>query len=687
MANANADTLAQENWDRYEYGRSRGHTDYCEQVRRCENFYLGGGLQWDPEDVAQLGNRPAVELNYVMPAVNSALGHQINNRMDPSLRPRGGMADQDKADLLTKGVLSVMQRENIHFKETMLYGDGMIQQRGYYDVRMSYANNVFGDAVVGILDPMDVIPDPDAKSYFPKDWADVTVCRWLTGDEIEETYGTEARRKAEDSGDDDSDFGEETADEERNKFGTIRGGIWTASFGESTQRRFRIIDRQYWKADTCNCVVWPTGEIRVAEGLSFPRIEALKEAGCYFIRRRVRRVRWVVTTRSVTLFDKWSPYDRFTIIPFFAYFRRGRTRGMVDNAISPQEMVNKEASQYLHTINTTANSGWKVPKNSLTNMSTDDLEEEGAKTGLVLEYDPQIGEPKKIDANQVPQGMDRAIERGTLSIKEITGSSDAMQGLNGPEVSGVAIQSKQFMGQQQLSVPRENLSATRKMLTEHLVYLIQNFYDSYRVFRLTEQDPITGKEISNEYEINVAQLRDDGTITYLNDVTVGEYDIVVMEQPTAVTFENGQFQQAIELRKANVAVPDHVVIRHSNLSEKQEIIRTMQEQAGKTNPIDEAQVTLLNAQARKVSVEAVNKAVEAMFSATQAANQIAMVPSVAPMADEMLLSAGFEDQNAAPAIPSAIPGADPALLQGNTSPITPANPAVGMNAGIEGGAP
>lgn len=681
-----AETLAQENWDRYEYGRSRGHTDYCAQARRCENFYLGGGLQWSPEDVEALGDRPAVELNHIMPAVNTAVGNQIQNRMDLAYQPRGGLADQDKADLLNKVALSIIQKQSAYWKETQIYGDGMIQQRGYLDVRMNYEDNVFGDAQINFLDPLDVIPDPDAKSYDPKDWADVLITRWLTLDEIEDLYGIAARRKAEEAGDDDADFGEEVGDEERNKFGTIKGGVWVASFGTSTQKRVRVIDRQAWRTDNCKCAVWPTGEVRNAETLSPPRIEALRQQGCYFVNRRVRRVRWIVSTRSVTLFDKWSPYDRLTVIPFFPYFRRGRTRGMVDNAISPQEMVNKEASQFLHTINTTANSGYTVEEHSLTNMTTEDLEERGAETGLVIEYKQGSQKPDKIQPNQIPAGMDRAIERGVLSIKEITGASDAMQGLNGPEVSGVAIQSKQFMGNQQLAVPKENLAFTRHMLANHLLYLIQNFYDSYRVFRITEQDPMTGAKVTNEYEINIAQFQDDGSITYLNDITLGEYDVVVSEQPMAVTFENGQFQQAIELRKANVAVPDHIVIKHSNLSEKQEIIKTMQEQQGRADPKQEAEIRLIDAQTRKTSVEAVNKAVESMFSATQAANQIAMVPSIAPMADQMLLSAGFEDQDAAPAIPEAPAGAEGVAMPQNTNPLTPTNPAVGMTAGIEGGA-
>ena len=59
---------------------------------------------------------------------------------------------------------------------------------------------------------------------------------------------------------------------------------------------------------------------------------------------------------------------------------------MVRNLISPQEQLNKISSQELHIVNTTANSGWIVESGSLTGMTADDLEEHGAETGLVLEY-------------------------------------------------------------------------------------------------------------------------------------------------------------------------------------------------------------------------------------------------------------------------------------------------------------
>ena len=91
----NEGDIARQNWARYAYGKYRGHVSYCELARKLEGMYVGGGEQWDPEDrlVLEDEGRKPYELNEIFDAVNAALGHQINNRVDIAFRPRGMGAD------------------------------------------------------------------------------------------------------------------------------------------------------------------------------------------------------------------------------------------------------------------------------------------------------------------------------------------------------------------------------------------------------------------------------------------------------------------------------------------------------------------------------------------------------------------------------------------------------------------
>ena len=143
--------------------------------------------------------------------------------------------------------------------------------------------------------------------------------------------------------------------------------------------------------------------------------------GLDIIKKTERQIRWTTSCDSVLLHDRWSPYRSYTIIPYFCYWNRGRPFGIVRNLISPQEQHNKLASQELHIVNTTANSGWIVEDDSLTSHTNDELKDEGSKTGLVLTYKKNRQPPQKIQANQIPTGIDRVVQLSSNNIKEISG--------------------------------------------------------------------------------------------------------------------------------------------------------------------------------------------------------------------------------------------------------------------------
>lgn len=673
--------LAKRNWCRYEYGISRGHREFCRQARVLEGMYLGGGLQWSREDLEALAcaGKPAFEFNQILPKINTALGYQIANRVDIAYMPRNSEATEELGTVLSKLAMQVADNVGLHWHETQVYGDGLIQQRGYFELSISYEDTILGEIDLQTLDPMDVIPDPDAKSYDPDDWADVIITKWLTYDEIERLYGKQALGKIEAQPIGDDDFGEgEQA--ERNRFGDMNVGFGEFSIGDG-QKRVRVIDRQAWQMAEADCIITPTGDIRVVEGLPPERVAAMLEQGGMRTRRRTRRIRWTVTAASHVLHDDWSPFQHFTVVPYFPFFRRGVTRGLVDNAKDPQQLLNKSLSQFLHIINTTANSGWITWANTINNLRSDELEERGAETGLHIELRGDTAAdkmPRKIQPNQIPNGLDRLVDRSALLLEQATGINEAMMGQRSAETSGVAIQSRQHAAQQQLAVPLDNLAYTRRLLAKRILALLQSFYDMPRIER------ITGTGATGENEVEQLMLNWPAGDQILNDLTIGEYDVVVSEQPMQVTFENSQFTQVMEMIERGIPIPPAFVLRYSNLTHKQEIIEAIQQQGA--DPMTEAKVALTEAQAEKVRSEGVSKSVEAMYSAMQAANVIAVTPQTSPLADDLLKSAGFEDKNSAPIVPEYSGGAPVAdvaeMAPTNYDPFTPAGPATGMNQGI-----
>lgn len=526
--------IARANWARYEYGKTRGHSEYCKQAVQNERMYLGRGLQWADEDRSYLEDeqgRKAVEFNEIADAVNTALGNHIQNRVDIAYRPRGNGANVERASTLSKVAMQVCDNNDYRHTESQVAADGFIQQRGYIDLRVDWNENLRGEIVVSDLDPLDVIPDPDGKAYDPDSWSDVIVTRWMSLDTIELLYGPRARRMTENRlssvSNGDEDFGEGELDGVRRaKFGMEESLDPEWEGGEDDepgQVMVRVIDRQHWKLVRAQVALFPTGDIRIMEDATEQQIQHALRAGAMMFKKVVRRIRWTISTYGdALLHDDWSPYQHFTVIPFFPFFRRGQTRGLVDNAIGPQEMLNKAISQYLHIINTTANSGWIVEKNSLTNMSTDDLYEQGSETGLVVEYAKGTQKPEKIQASTIPSGIDKLVTLGSQKIRTVTGISDALRGQAPAGQSGRAIQSLQFGSQLSLAVPLDNLARTRQMFAKRLLKLIQQFVDTPQVMQIVARGA-DGQETTEELSLNMPQ--DDGSI--LNDLTLGEYGVVV----------------------------------------------------------------------------------------------------------------------------------------------------------------
>lgn len=726
--------IARENWRRYEYCRMRGHQEYCIQAKKCEDFYLGGGLQWAPEVREQLGDRLAAEVNEIMGAVNTAVGYQIANRMDIQFVPNSDGASDQTAKALDIVVKQIVDNTKFKWHETQVWSDGLIQQRGYFDVRMSFDKNVMGDIWIGTLDPMDVIPDPDAKSYDPDDWLDVIVTRWMTYDEISSMYGDIVAQQAKQNVNrPESDFGDMDIDGiPRSRFGDelTAATPFDSAVQDGSAIRYRVVDRQYHVYDMANVFVYAVGDLRPADGLAPEEFEKIKAQGIPISRRKIRRVRWTVSAScDVLLFDDWSPFEHFTIVPFFPYFRRGRTRGMVDNAISPQEMENKALSQAVHIINSNAHSGWMTEKDSLSNMETEDLEDLGAQNGLNIEYHKGSTPPKKIEPSPIPAGMQSLVTLAKGNIKATMGVNESMAPEGSRDISGVSYQSQQFAAQQKLALPLDNLSRTRNMMAVRILDYIQDFMSDARVIRITKLDAF-GKPQTQQLAVN--QPQQDGSIS--NDLTLGEYDAVISDQPMQITFDNSQFEQIKDIEKLLAEqgkhVPPQFILRYSNLADKGEIADAINQQTSTPDPlvtaktatenaktaVTQAQQRLINAQADLAETTSVENSVTGMYSATQAAAEIAAMPALAPLADKLLRSAGFADKDAPPIIPqpsqatpmmpptSPTPGPDtaaaaaapPAALPAgvppvhhNTHPLYPPHPLapphadVGVNAGIE----
>ena len=618
--------IARRQWESYTRARDHGHTDYIEIAKQCDAFYRGE--QWDEADIATLDDqgRPALTINTILPTINTVIGEQSTRRADVQFKPRGsGM--QETADLLTKMFMQISDNNKLDWVESQVFSDGLIQDRGWFDVRIDFSDHIQGEVRITQKDPLDIIIDPDAKEYDPKSWNEIFETKWMSLDDIEETYGQDKADRLRVIAEIGSTLGSDSIEYEEERYGDTYSGEYASDYPNNPEearavRSIRVVERQHYKLKECMFYVDPvTGDQREVpyNWKERKRKKFADDFGLYIVTKTVKKVKWTVTADTVVLFDDWSPYDSFTLVPYFPYWRRGKPFGMVRNLLSPQEQLNKISSQELHIVNTTANSGWVVESGSLSGMTADDLEEHGAETGLVLEFNRGSTPPSKIPPNQIPTGLDRISQKAAANIKTISGISDAMLGMDSPEVSGIAIQAKQNRGVLMIQVPLDNLRKTRHYLAEKVLNLVQRYYTEERVVQITdENDPRRPKTA-----IRVNQMTPEGTI--INDLTLGEYEVVIGTAPSRDNFEETQFAQAIELRKVGVPIPDDLIIEYSHLAKKAEIAERIRMMQGLAPPTEaELQLQQFQAEAAITQTQLEIAKLEAEVQNLQAATQLSM---------------------------------------------------------------
>jgi hypothetical protein len=625
--------IAEQVWMRYQYLRDNGHNDYVEKADKCEKFFRG--LQWDAMDLAKLQQqrRPALTINKILSTMSNVMGEQIFNRTDISFQPRGS-SPAATAEALNIVFRQITDNNQLDWRRSDMFCDGIITSRGFLDTRLDFTDSMQGEVRIANVNPKNVMIDADADQYDPDEWNDVHTTKWMTYEDIKILYNPEDAELLKDRSSSNFANGYDSIERIRDRFGpeTERGQWMDQSQQREVLRNIRVIEQQKRKVTKRAHLVDPnTGDMRaVPDTWDRNRVATVAATyGLQVIDKLVKRIRWTVIADNVVLHDEWSPFEHFTIVPFFPYFRRGATIGLVENLIDPQELLNKITSQELHVVNTTANSGWIVKQGSLKNMTLEELETRGAETGLVLVMD-DVASIEKIQPNQVPTGE---------HIKTISGVSDYQTGSAREDVSAKAVQENLARGSLNQAKSTDSLNRTDYLLARNILSMVQHYYTEPRLVNITK-NMMTGERAS----VNVNEPTPEGTIT--NDLTIGEYDIVVTSVPHRQTLEAQQFDQAVALREQGIPIPDEVLIGHSALYKKDEILKKMEEAKNSPeaqraqevqNLAQELELGKAKAETEKSQATALLSQAKAKKESIEAAQMVSGAPDPADMAKVQIM--------------------------------------------------
>jgi len=601
--------LARENWEHYVYARDHGHLDYTSKATLCEQYFYGEHWAQALKQKLLAQGKPVLTINKVFSSLITIMGEQLQNRAGISFLPVDDVADPETAEVLDKLYMHILRNNGMEHKEAAMFDEAVITSRGWLDCRMDFSNNLRGEVKISLLNGKNVVIDPDASSYDPDDWNECFTTKWFSPMDISHKYGSAAAKELKLKARSDFEYGIDSVDSLSN---TFAGGQFTRSgvsmgYGDNQQRRFiRVLERQYKTiVRKEHFVDMQTGDMRVIpDSWDHNRIvEVASKYGLGVFNKDIPMIKWLVTADNIVLHNKISPYKHFTPVPYFPIFHKGRTIGMVENLISPQDYLNKTTSQELHVVNTTANSGWQMEEDQLVNMDDDELEQRGAETGLVLVRKKGSLPLEKINPNQVPTGLDRIAYKADEFVKDLSGVSDSSRGFDRADVAAKAIMAKQAVGGITNAKMLSNLAFSRKLLARNILDLVQEFYTESRIIR------VTGQTQNKTQSIAINQMQADGTV--LNDLTIGTYDIIIADVPARDRSEDTQFSEAIQMRKEGIAIPDHVIVEVSHMTNRKEIADEIKAQQGQgPQSQNDQRVAQLDMQLKELAVQQAQVAIK-----------------------------------------------------------------------------
>lgn len=620
------------------------HNKWATLAKRCVEMLEGE--QWTEAEKAALRamRRTALTLNGIAPLYRLIMGYQSANRTDVTFLPTSdSQSSEDVADILNNVFKSEANRCDLNYTDTDVFADGLSTGRGFWDVTLDFEDNELGEQKVQAKDPFSIFIDPDCQHYDLSDNNQgagyIQESVWTNLDNINEKYGSEAAMAVQNvmSPTYQSAVLSYLADfhvSPKTFFGGYADdknyGAWSDvfynDFIDQQAKQIRLLDSQYKMTVVTPCFV----DLETGDKVAIPEewtkdqniIDKVMQHAAQLnnplaiVNRPVKKVRRTVTCGDILVYDKWSIYKDYTTIGYFPYFRRGTTRGMIEDLIDAQREKNKKRSVLTDILNRNANSGWIYEEGSLDADQEQNLKDYGSAPGINVKWkrkDQAAERPSRIEPGNFPQGLDRLEEKAASDLHEISGINESALGQLDTVQSGRAIEAKQRQAVLSIQMYSDNFARSKKLQGRNCLCLYQNFYTEPRIYRVMGEDSTL-----TQYCINQQQTVGDSPVKRLNDITVGKYSITVDEVPISATFKQAQFEETMmiveklgPLGTALAQSNPSLIINQSSLPRKQEWIKALQQasQAGagkdKEKPHVDPQVleTKAKAQTRQIQAE------------------------------------------------------------------------------------
>lgn len=553
-----------------------------------EEYDFVRGKQWTEDDKAALTEkgRPALTINKIRPHLNILSGYQRVNRYEVSFEPR--TSDDFESCELRKGVTKyIMDNCDYNDVESAVFMDGVIGGIGWFHIFYDWDYMAMeGEINIDRVSPFDIYTDPEARKADYSDAKFICRAKWVDKEELCEIYPEQAEEIR-------GEFRRYDVDEkESDMIGTEP--LWY----NRDLKKVRLVECWYKERKLETRYMLPDGS--VAEFM--PPVPVMATS----FEVPIEKIRLAVIMGDIKLEEMDSPYQHgyFPFVPFTLYhYGEGDIPcGVVRDIKDPQREINKKRSQILHILNTQGNSGLITETSAMTEDQQERYRKFGSKPGAIIEVNDGTltgARIREIQPPAPPVGLIQSAQESEADIPRITGINESMLGISSPQQSGRAIELNQRQAVTNIAAFFDNLRKAKRAIVQQLwgykghKGLIPQYYTEEKVFR------IVGKHGQEEFvTVNQqVQMQDPQTgqliTTVLNDLSQGNYDVIISDTPYSVSQRQGQFWALVDA-VSKLGLPANLIfdklIELSDIPDKQEIIQRLQAQQQQANAPQEPNV-------------------------------------------------------------------------------------------------
>lgn len=529
------------------------------------------GKQWTDEmeeEALEKGIDP-ITINRTFPVVNLILGSQTMNKFDMVAKGRT-IKDSELSQTVSEGLQFVMDQNGGEHLISEAFGNQVIP--GFGCLYVGENSDPRRERIaVRYRDWKEIWWDPFGSPWFdPQSCRYVFYQKWINVDDLKAAYPKYAK-DVEDKFENLTEEGYTGIYDEAQRVEEAR-----RQWASKAQRRVRPVEFWYTKYEQAVFARFLDGRvIEIQDAMPVNQQYEMIRSSQEVIKATIKRMHVATFLHDLILDDKPSPYkhDQFPFVPFVCYVDRFGCPYGVPRQIRGQNIeVNKRRSMAMALLSKrrTLMEEGAVPKG----REQETFEEANKPDGFILLGPNKMNSIKIEEQAEFAATQMRILESSEREILELSGANPEVMGYESNAITGRAIDKRVTQGNIVTAPIFNNLRRSMATLGKLVVALMQGYWTSEKVLRIT--DRLTGAE--KFVEIN-KQIRTDGGITILNDITQGVYDIIISLAPMTDTVRERNMEMLIEwVKKSPPEIIPHLVhaaFEMSNLPNKDSILQKL----------------------------------------------------------------------------------------------------------------